>query len=292
MTSSTNPYLPSRTNILFYEPMQFQRGRETPKIRKKRKKKKISLRFIHISFFFISLVCIFYFLQQCFLFLFSWDYLNIKNINVICAKEEIRKEIHDLLENKRLPNILLVDISRLQNLIETNQWVKEVRVKKTFPDSLSIEVKEKEPVAVLKKENLFLIDEQGTQLEKISSKESHDFPFLLDSNNFQKHNKEKLLLAWGCLKNLPSSVKEDIKALDLTYFGWVTLYLKNERTKVILSYDNFAQEIKFFLNCHNNLEKRFGALEYVDLRFKDRLYIKPLISTTRSGIPNPNKEAL
>jgi len=99
-------------------------------------------------------------------------------------------------------------------------------------------------------------------------------------------------LAWECLKSTSASEREKIEALDLSYYGWVTLYLRDNDTRLVLDYSDFAQSLKFFYEHCNNLEVRFGPLEYVDLRFQDRLYLKPKESTTRSSLPNPKKETL
>jgi len=289
MASPLNPPFRSGTNILFYEPLHFQRGNGTKKIKNKKIKKKINLKFIHIFLFFVFIGAIFYSFQQFFLFLMSWDYLNIKEINIICSREGVKKEIEQSLGKKRLSNILLADIGHLQQVLKAHRWVEEAQIRKIFPNSLRIEIKEREPVAILKKEYLYLVDEKGIQLEKIYSTENLNLPLLIDSNKFQKNYEEKLILAWECLKNLSSEEIIKIKALDLTYFGWTTLYLKEKKTKIILSYNNFSQMLKFFLNNHKNLEARFGTLEYVDLRFNDRIYIKPQKGIS---IPNSKKEAL
>lgn len=282
----------SRANNLLYEPMYFQRKKDTVKTRKKRIRKKISLKYGHILFFLLVMVGIFYLFQEFYIFLISWDYLNIREIRVICPKQDTKKEIEDKIKEQNLGNILLADIGHLQQTIKSHLWVREVRIRKVFPASLRIEIEQREPAAILRRENLYFIDEKGNLLEKVDSAENLSFPLLLDSENFQNSYEEKLRLAWECLKSTSPSEREKIKALDLSYYGWVTLHLKDDDTRLILGYRSFAQSLKFFREQGHKLEARFGPLEYVDLRFQDRLYIKPRKSPKGSIIPNPNKEAL
>jgi cell division septal protein FtsQ len=238
------------------------------------------------------MVGIFYLFQKLYVFLISWDYLNIREINVICSREDTQKEIQDKLSEQNLGNILLADIGHLQQKIKDHQWIKEVQIRKIFPASLRIEIAEREPAAVLQTKDLYLIDEEGHLLERIDSADNPGFPVLIDSDNFQKNYEEKLSLAWECLKSTSESEREKIKALDLSYFGWVTLYLKDDDTRLMLDYGNFAQSLGFFFQHRNNINERFGPLEYIDLRFLDRFYIKPQENPKRNIIPNLRKEKL
>jgi len=289
MASSLNMPFKSRTNSLLYESMHFQRKKSS--LKNKRIRKKIRLKFLHIFLLFILMGGIFYSIQKLLLFMISWDYLNIKEIKISCPSPKVKKEIEHLLEGKKSENILLVDIGRLQQSLKTHRWVKDAHVRKIFPASLSIEIREREPIAILKKESLYLIDEEGHHIERIHTTENLDFPLLIDSNNFRNHGEEKLKSAWECLKNLSPSESQKIKALDLTYYNWVTLYPKDKEVRVILDFSHFTQGFRFFNEHYDDLKADFGALEYIDLRFQNRLYIKPQKNSNRI-IPKPKKEAL
>ena len=170
----------SRVNDLFYEPMYFQRKKEIKRTQKKRIRKKIRLKYGHILLLLLLTVGIFYLFQKLYIFLISWDYLNIREIKVICSREDTQKEIQDKLSEQNLGNILLADIGHLQQTIKDHRWIKEVQIRKIFPASLRIEIEEREPVAILLTENLYLIDEEGHLLEKIDSTENQSFPLLID----------------------------------------------------------------------------------------------------------------
>ncbi|UCC39173.1 MAG: FtsQ-type POTRA domain-containing protein [Candidatus Aminicenantes bacterium] len=263
-----------RTTPLPSQPMQFQRGKG--KVKTKKIQRKIRLKFKHIFFFFLLLGGIFYLIQRSYLFLISWDHLNVKRTEVLCSKPEGKGEIQQFFDGKKLGNILLLDIGQLQEALTDINWVKDVQIRKVFPSSLKIKIKERHPAAVLKKEeeNLYLIDKEGVELEKIDSAEYAHLPLLIDSNNFEKDYNEKLEMAWECLGSLPPSEKEQIEALDLTDYGNVTVQLKETQTKLILGSDRFSQKFKHFQSFSDRLEP-YGALEYVDLRIHDRLFFKP-----------------
>ncbi len=288
MASHLNPPLKTGAEPFFPQHMQFQRGEGKTKTKKVKKKAKLKAR--HIFLYLLLIGGIFYSVQKSYLFLISWDNLDIKDTVIVCRNSEVKQEIQQNLENISMGNILLFDIGHLQETLAAHRWVKEVRIRKILPSTLKIEIKERTPLALLKKENLYLIDEEGIHLEKIESREELDLPLLVDSNNFQKDYKEKLELAWECLRSLSPSEKEQLEVLDLSEYENITVQLKNKKTKLILGNDQFSQKLKTFQKYSAKLGK-FGNLEYVDLRFPDRFIIKPKKNPYRARIPKPKKEA-
>jgi cell division septal protein FtsQ len=289
MAYNLNPTVRHRTHSLLTERMQFQRGRG--KIKTKKIQRKIKLKFKHILFYIILLGGIFYSLQQSYLFLISWDKLNIQEVEVISRKPEIKQEIQQFLEGKHLGNILLLDISLLQEKFTAHRWIKEVRVRKILPSSLKIEIHTRIPAALLKHNHTYVIDEEGVFLEQIKQGDTVNLPLLIDSNLFQKDYEGKLNLAWECLRSLSPEEKEQLDVLDLTEYENVTVQLKDNQTRLILGNDRFSEKIRLYTRMQANLEK-YGDLEYIDLRLHDRLYIKPRKTMPRGNlIPNANKEA-
>jgi cell division septal protein FtsQ len=288
MATQVNPTLRHRIRSSFPEAFYFQRREE--EVKRKKIQRRVKLKLFHILLFFLLLGGTFYSIQRIYLFLISWDNLNIKETIIVCSKDEVREEIQQSLKGKNLGNIFLLDIGHLQEAIRAFRWVEEVRVRKIFPCTLNIEIKERTPFALLKKESLDLIDRWGVELEKVESEETMDLPVLIDSNEFQKDFKEKLKLAWECLSSLSPSEKNLIEVIDLTDCENITVQLKNDETRLVLGNDQYSSKLKLFAAYRAELEK-FGELEYADLRFPRRLYFKLKAATGQESIPSAYKEA-
>lgn len=287
MAVNLNPALKYRSESVLSQAFRFRRHQG--KIKTKNIQRKIRVKSIHILLTFLLLGGIFFLIQQIYLFLICWDHLNLKEIEVVSKRAEVRKEIYQFFKDKNLGNILLLDIDHVQELLENHRWVKNACVRKIFPSSLKIEIEERTPVAVLKKENFYLIDKDGILLEKINPQDNNSLPLLIDSNNFEKDYKQKLKLAWKCLESLTPSEREKIEMLDLTDYGNVTAKFKESEMYFKLGQDQFSQKLKLFQKLQPKLE-RFGPLEYVDLRFQDRLFIKPEHYPIGNLIANSEKE--
>lgn len=290
MADYFNPVFKQRVNPYSPEPIQFQRS--SGKVKRKKIQRKIRLRVRHILFFFILQMGIFVAIQQTYLFLMTWDKLTIEDVEIVTQRPEVKAEIQSLLEGKKLGNILLLDIEHLRKHLTAPRWVKEVRVRKILPSTLRIETKERIPVALLKKNDaIYLIDKQGTLLERVERGIEINLPLLMDRGNFTKNYEEKLTLAWECIQNLSPEEKDELDVLDLSEHENITVQLKNNRTKLILGDTGFSHKLKLFHKFRAKLEV-YGDLDYVDLRLEDRIYIRPMRNPFTHGlVPRANKEA-
>ncbi len=268
---------------LLSQSFQFRRHRGT--IHPKKIQRKLKVKFIHILFSFLVMSGIFLLIQQTYLFLISWDYLNVKGIKIVCQNASVDKDIQEFFDGKRLGNILLLNIDHLQEILEGHRWVADVSVRKLFPSSLKIEVQERSPVAVLKKENYYLIDKEGILLEKINPQQKGEFPLLVDLDLFVKKYEEKLRLAWKCLDSLTPLERKKIDVLDLSEYENVVVRLKGSTTYLKLGADRFPEKLQSLQDWRPQLEE-FEPLEYVDLRFHDRLYFKTRQNSDGSPFPS------
>lgn len=273
--ATLNPPLKYRPAPAYSTTRRFQRGLE--KVPVKKIQRKLTLRLKHIVLFFLLLVGLFYLLMKAYLFLITWEELDVKRTEVLCRLDFVARDLAPLVEASRLGNLLVLDIAGLQGRIETHRWVKEARLRKVFPSSLRIEIEERLPAAVLRvgRANL-LIDQEGVMLEQLNAREESPLPLLVDASEFQDYYREKLNLAWACLNSLTAEIREEVDALDLSQIDSLSLTFKDRSTRLILGADRFLEKTRFFLNSLARLESDNGPLEYVDLRFDDRIYFRPL----------------
>jgi cell division septal protein FtsQ len=267
---------------------KFQRGREKAQVRKIQRK--LTVKFKHIFLFFFLLGAIFYSIFKLYLYLITCDDLQVKQTSILCQRDFVRQDIQSLLDASKLGNLFLLDIRRLQDRIEDHRWVKAARVRKSFPSSLKIEVRERVPAAVLEVGSSFiLVDEEGAYLERLAAREDADLPLLRDSGSFRTRYQEKLDLAWACLKSLTAEEISGLAALDLSRNASVSVDFRDLPTRLVLGDSGFADKLRFFQSYRERLESEHGPLEYVDLSFDDRIYIKPLPTMASAALNKPGK---
>jgi len=279
----------NRTGSLYAHPLQFQRGGGKAQVKKI--KRKIPLKVRHIALVFVILALLFLSIQRLYLFLISWEKLNIRDIDIRCAHEALKEDILQAFPREYLGNILLLDISDIQDRLESYSWIKEARIRKVLPSSLKIEIIERKPAVFIKKENLLLIDEEGVELEREKYFDGADYPFLIDENNFEQNYEDKLKLARECLDNLEVEDKGRLEWLDVTNLENIVLKFKDSPIKILLGDKQFAQKLSLFQRNRARWENQFGPIDYIDLRFQDRVYIGFFENESKAeAIPSANKE--
>jgi cell division septal protein FtsQ len=264
--------------------------RKRGKIETKKIHRKIKLKIKHIIISFLMLVGFFYGFSRLYLFLITWEKLNIREIEISCQKEDVRQDIKRFLSRKYLGNILLLDIKRLQVQLAAHQWIKDVHIRKIFPSAIRIETQERIPVAVLVKEKYFLVDKEGILLQEISPGDRPDLPLLTDINRFQRDFDLKLALAWDCLESLGEAERKQVSVMDLSEYENVSIRLKDSEIWLKLGNERFYEKLQIFRD-NSVLFQKYGPLEYIDFRFEDRLVLRPHPLSTRMNTPDSEKEA-
>ncbi|HOI45168.1 MAG TPA: cell division protein FtsQ/DivIB [Candidatus Aminicenantes bacterium] len=289
MSSSASALAKFRAEAGAAERLAFQRGERDLQIKKSRRR--VTLRFKHVLLLLLLQGGLFYSLHKAYLFIISWDKLNIKEIRIVCPKEDLRRNIERYFANKSLGNILLCDILLWQKQTQRFAWVQNARIQKVFPSSLEIEITPRRPAACLKKGQAYLIDQAGVMLQKVESPEATNLPLLTDEADFRQDYPGKLAAAWQCLDGLSPRDRMDVQELDLSSPQDPVLRLRNDETRILLTTENFAGNVEYYKENKTLLESRLGALEYVNLRFEDRIYVKTREIKTEAPDLNTAKEA-
>ena len=264
--------------------------RKRGKIETKKIHRKIKLKIRHILVAFLLLLGFFYGFSRFYLFLITWEKLNIEEVEIISQKEEIQGDIQNYLARKDLGNLLLLNIENLQERMTTHPWIKEIYIRKIFPSTIRIETKERMPIALLEKDGYFLIDKEGILLQEISPSERPDLPVLIDANRFRRDHDMKLSLAWACLESLEDSVRKQIGVMDLTEYENVSLRFRNTDTWLKLGDSRFGEKYRSFTE-NMALFKTYGPLEYIDLRYEGRFILQPLPKKKMNKALDSEKEA-
>ena len=271
----------------------FHFRRKDRKTKTKKIQRKLKLKYRHILLSFMLVLGFFLILQKICVFLYSWENLDVKLVEINCENDKIFTEIQDWFESKHLGNLLLLDIEEIKANLIQHTWVKDVNIRKSFPSTLKIQIIERFPQAVIKMEDLYLIDRDGVRLKQILPEDNPGLPIFIDSHNFGVQGEEKMKLGWQCLFSLDQEDQKLVEYIDLSKYENISLKFKDSSTWLILGNKDFRQKIESYQKYKPLLQK-YGPLEYANLSIDDRIIIKPVSSSNKRYAPDlsPNKEAM
>ena len=116
---------------------------------------------------------------------------SINSIEIIGRERSSKKILSEVLKPYKNKSLVSVNLKNIQNEIEKIVWIKDVIVRKVYPETLSISIEEYSPSAVWKRgSEHYILDKYGYRIEKIKS------------NEFQNYFKIKGMGADKKLKNL------------------------------------------------------------------------------------------
>ena len=221
--------------------------------------KKITL----IIYAFIFLLSIFVVLQ-----LLARADLPIRQISIIGEYQHIDKEQVDLIANEYIEgNFFSINLDQTRQAFKKLAWIREIAIRKKFPDTLEVTIEEHKPIA--RWGRIGLVNNHG---EIFNAASQDELPLFIGYENFAKEMTLKFMKM------------NKILSKELMQVGTITLSERlsweittNNQVRVILGKDNIIKKLNLFTNNYQNiLAELKNRIEYVDLRYKDGFSVKKL----------------
>jgi cell division protein FtsQ len=100
---------------------------------------------------------------------------EVERVEVRGVERMNELRVYERVLGQRERAMPLVDLGELRSALQELAWVKDARVSRQLPDTIVVDIVEREPHAALRKPgHLVLIDETGTELEPISEAEARE----------------------------------------------------------------------------------------------------------------------
>ncbi|MFQ5442155.1 MAG: cell division protein FtsQ/DivIB [Thermodesulfobacteriota bacterium] len=105
-------------------------------------------------------------------------YFTLRTINVTGNVRVSDAEVIKLSAVAAGRNIFSFSSAEAVRNVKKNPWVDEVRLKRKLPDTLSFEIKERRPMAIVKMDRLYVMDSSGVIFKKLSASDGVDLPVI------------------------------------------------------------------------------------------------------------------
>jgi cell division protein FtsQ len=220
-------------------------------------------------------------------FAFTTPLLRVKRISVHGNVRLSSGEVQALVEDLRGSSILRVDLDAFRQRLVESPWVADVALRRVLPSTVEIFVSERRPVGLCRMgPDLYLIDETGTVIDQFGPQYAEfDLPIIdgLVNHSANAGSAQATIdvgraeLASRVIAALSRSqqIAGRLSEVDVTDAHDAVVLLDGDSALLHLGDDKFLERVQSYLELSAALRERVREIDYVDLRFDPRVYVRP-----------------
>jgi cell division protein FtsQ len=210
--------------------------------------------------------------------------LHVNEIRVRGNQHLAQGEVLALLEGLRGQHILLTSLETWRRRLLGSAWVEHVELRRVLPSTIEVQIRERRPMALARLGNgLYLVDEEGLVIDDYGPNYAQlDLPIVdgLDAGppgDGPTVDPMRAELAGRTLASLASrpALMQRVSQVDVKNPRDAVLLLENDPSLLHVGDEQFAERVQTYLTLSPTLHARVPDIEYVDLRFADRVYVRP-----------------
>ena len=193
-------------------------------------------------------------------------------------------EVLALVDGLRGQNILTARLEEWRRRLVTSPWVRTAALRKVVPSTVEIVVSERTPVGLGRTgDRLYLVDRRGAVIDEYGPHYTDfDLPIIDGLIELQESGPptitearanvaRRVLEALGERPELARRVSQ----LDVADPYDVVVLLDGDSALLHLGNERFADRVHAYLEMAPALRERVPDIDYVDLRFGERVYVRP-----------------
>lgn len=207
-------------------------------------------------------------------------WFSVQDVRVHGTARMSTGEVTMLLDGLYGRNVVVTSLEPWRERLLTSPWVKDASLRRVLPDTVDVVVTERVPVAIARiGRALQIVDAEGSVIDDFGPRYAAlDLPLLEgwtpDAEGPQAE--ARIALAVAALGELSDAgLLWRLSQLDVSRPHDAVATLNGDPTRLHLGNTAFATRLQSYIDMAPRLQSMAADLEYVDLRFDDRVYIRP-----------------
>jgi cell division protein FtsQ len=219
-------------------------------------------------------------------------------VNRIAVRGNVRLssgEVQALVEDMRGTSILQANLEAFRRRLTESPWIADVALRRVLPSTIEVFISERRPVGLCRLgQRLYLVDETGVVIDEYGPQYAEfDLPIIDGLVGAPPRRGEppreidprraelaaRVIAALGRSQEIGSRLSQ----VDVADLHDAIVLLEGDTALLHLGTDRFLERVQSYLELSGTLRERVAEIDYVDLRFDQRVYVRPAETTRRPG---------
>jgi cell division septal protein FtsQ len=257
----------------------FRRARAKP-TKRKRARRRVSWR---IARNMLCAALVVYASYRAFDLVVSASALQVQQIavhgNVRMSAGEVQARVAEL----RGTSILTADLSGYRRQLLSSPWVADVALRRVLPSTVEVFVSERQPMGLCRMgDRVYLVDRSGIVIDEFGPQYAEfDLPIidgLLRTPSGQPAVDERRAdLAARVIEAVApdAALARRLSQIDVSNLHDAVVLLDGDPALLHLGEDRFLERLRSYTDAATTVGQRVPEIDYVDLRFHKRMYVRP-----------------
>ncbi len=201
-------------------------------------------------------------------------------------------EVEGMLNGLRGQSLFGTDLDVWRNRLMASPWVRDAALRRSLPATVDVAISERTPVGVSRVgEAMYLVDERGILIDQYGPQYADlDLPIIdglaMPSSDGSAADTARAELAARIITSVRTKpdLAKKLSQIDVTDLHNASVILSGDPAVIYLGDDLFVQRLQQYVDLAPALRERVPAIDYVDLRFDDRIYVRPTGGTKLTEI--------
>jgi cell division protein FtsQ len=209
------------------------------------------------------------------------DVFRIDRITVRGNKRLSTGEVQALLQRLGGHSILSIDLDEWRAALLNSPWVEDASLRRTLPSTVEVTVAERTPLGIGRiNGTLYLVDDRGVVIDEYGPVYADlDLP-ILDGLSAIRGDETTNMYRAALARRLLDAVRDRglsarISQIDISDARNAVVLLDGDPTLLRLGSERFVERLQSYLELAAALHEQVPVIDYVDLRFDERVYVRP-----------------
>jgi cell division protein FtsQ len=193
-------------------------------------------------------------------------------------------EVQAIVEGLQGTSILTADLRAYRRRLMDSPWVASVAMRRVLPSTVEVFVSERRPIGLCRMGAvLYLVDAHGTLIDEYGPQYAEfDLPIIdglvrSPDSGQPVIDEERADLAARVIEAIAphKGLAQRVSQIEVRDPHDAVVLLQNDPALLHLGEDHFVERLQSYIDLAPALHQRVADIDYVDLRFDERVYVRP-----------------